>query len=638
MTPASAIAHYRITSKLGEGGMGAVYRATDTKLNREVAIKMLPPALADDAAHMQRFEREAQVLAALNHPNIAAIYGIETGAIVMELVEGPELAGPLPIDTAIAYARQIATALEAAHEKGIIHRDLKPSNVKVTADGTIKVLDFGLAKASEQSAVCSTGSPATSPTLSLAMTQAGMIVGTAAYMSPEQARGKPVDKRADIWAFGVVLYELITGRRLFEGEDISQTMAAVILQEPSYDGIPARLHPLFKSCLEKDPKKRLRDIGDVWRLIGDDAPAPVAVVPKTRQGALKFAVACAAVTTVAAAGLAFVHFSEKPRRAEVTRFTIGLSDLNLWSTVISPDGRHIVNMVNSPGQSARLSLRSLDMLEPRDLPGTEGANFPFWSPDSRYVGFFVGARLKTVDTHGGPPHTVTAAAARSRGGAWSTAGIILFSADGSTLQQIPASGGTSSRSTATSLPQMSPTFLPDGQHFLFASQGQIPEADGIYVSSVDSGHPDHRKPRRILPDVSRTAFVPRLDAAGSSSDAGTLLFVREATLMGAPFDSKALKLTGDIFPVAERIGSTGFALERFSASVTGTLIYHLQDPGNRVYTWYDQQGKVLRALGGKGQYGSISLSPDGSQLAGDGRPMAIPTSGSSTSCAIRRRA
>src|SRR5690242_608754 len=301
MTPQSSIGHYRITSKLGEGGMGAVYRATDTKLNRDVAIKVLPPAFAEDAARMQRFEREAQVLASLNHPNIAAIYGIEQGAIVMELVEGADLAGPLPVDTVIDYARQIATGLEAAHEKGLVHRDLKPANIKVTSDGVIKLLDFGLAKAREESAPTTT-SPTMSPTLSLAMTQAGMILGTAAYMSPEQAKGKPVDKRADIWAFGVILYELLTGRHLYGGgETVTDTLAAVVLKEPDFSSLPEptppRLRRLIERCLRKAPKLRLRDIGDARILLDEPEPAaPATTTPPLAKSAHLLMVAAAVAT------------------------------------------------------------------------------------------------------------------------------------------------------------------------------------------------------------------------------------------------------------------------------------------------------------------------------------------------------
>jgi serine/threonine protein kinase len=286
MSPRQTIAHYRITSKLGEGGRGAVYRATDTKLNRKVAIKVLTPGFAQDADRMARFEREAQVLASLNHPNIAAIYGIEEGAIVMELVDGADLKGPVPVETAIDYARQLATALEAAHEKGIVHRDLKPANIKVTPDGVLKVLDFGLAKATGQGSPVS-GGVTQSPTLSLQMTQAGMILGTAAYMAPEQARGKPVDKRADIWAFGAVLYELLTGGTLFGGgETISDSLAAVITKEPDWTALPAntplRVRRLLQRCLRKDPKQRLRDIGDA-RLALDEPEETLAKPSSVRR-------------------------------------------------------------------------------------------------------------------------------------------------------------------------------------------------------------------------------------------------------------------------------------------------------------------------------------------------------------------
>src|SRR5215467_2892372 len=275
MTP-QTIAHYRITAKLGEGGMGEVWRATDTKLNRDVAIKVLPESFAQDADRMARFEREAKVLASLNHPNIAAIYGVEERALVMELVEGETLHGPLPLDTALNYASQIADALEAAHEKGIVHRDLKSANIKITPEGVVKVLDFGLAAVTQNSS----GDPTTSPTLTISPTRAGMILGTAGYMSPEQARGKPVDKRADIWAFGVVLYEMLTGEQLFQGETISDTLAAVLTKEPNLTRVPAKVRRLLQCCLQKEPKQRLQAIGD-WR-VALEAPVESAPTAKSR--------------------------------------------------------------------------------------------------------------------------------------------------------------------------------------------------------------------------------------------------------------------------------------------------------------------------------------------------------------------
>jgi len=308
VSPPQTIAHYRMIAKIGEGGMGEVYRALDTKLGRDVAIKVIPEAFARDADRMMRFAREARVLASLNHPQIAAIYGVEERALVMELVEGPTLAeriaqGPIPLDEALPIARQIGEALEYAHEKGIVHRDLKPANIKLTADGQVKVLDFGLAKALSNEPV-SGDDPADSPTLTMRATVAGVIMGTAAYMSPEQARGKTVDKRADIWAFGVVLYEMLTGRQLFDGETVSDTLAHVLTKEPDWDRAPAKARHLLRECLAKDPKKRLRDIGDAWRLLEEP--------PVESPSHSKLPWAAAAVAILVAAGVALVHFREMP--------------------------------------------------------------------------------------------------------------------------------------------------------------------------------------------------------------------------------------------------------------------------------------------------------------------------------------
>jgi serine/threonine-protein kinase len=337
--------------------MGAVYRATDTKLHREVAIKILPPAFAQEAGRMQRFEREAQVLASLNHPNIAAIYGIEQGTIVMELVEGENLKSPVPMETAVDYARQIASGLEAAHEKGVVHRDLKPANIKVTPEGVVKLLDFGLAKASEAAVSAAVTSPTMSPTLSLEMTQAGMILGTAAYMSPEQARGKAVDKRADIWAFGVVLYEMLTGRRLFEGETTSDTLAAVLSKEPDWQSVPAKAQRMLKNCLEKEPKHRLRDIADAWRLLDEARVAPV--------------VKSSARWRVAAGVLAVVSAISAWGWWRTTKFVEGMSqpavradlelgpDISFGSTIgpaviLSPDGTRLVFVSRGKDGTPRL--------------------------------------------------------------------------------------------------------------------------------------------------------------------------------------------------------------------------------------------------------------------------------------------
>jgi serine/threonine-protein kinase len=367
MSPESRIAHYRILSKLGEGGMGAVYRASDTKLNRDVAIKVLPAALAGDPQYMARFEREAQTLASLNDPNIAAIYGIEQGAIVMELVEGENLRGPVAIETAIDYARQIAAGLEAAHEKGIVHRDLKPANIKVNADGVVKLLDFGLAKAKEASAGPSGASPTMSATLSLAMTQAGMILGTAAYMAPEQARGKPVDKRADIWAFGVVLFEMLTGKAMFDaGDTVTDVIAAVVTKEPDWPalpkGTPARVRRLLERCLQKDPKLRLRDIGEARILLDQPetpaVPAPGAPSASRWRTLTPWVVAVVALLAAAALGLVAwkaARTGEQP----MSRFLVDLGPDAMrggqLTSVPSPDGRRLAYVVQGTDGIPRIA-------------------------------------------------------------------------------------------------------------------------------------------------------------------------------------------------------------------------------------------------------------------------------------------
>ncbi|MBI3694479.1 MAG: serine/threonine-protein kinase [Acidobacteria bacterium] len=418
---------YEIVAPLGAGGMGEVYRARDARLGRDVALKVLPEVFAKDAERMARFEREAQMLASLNHPNIAALYGLEESggvrALVMELVEGPTLAeriesGPIPPDEAIPIARQIAEALEAAHEKGIIHRDLKPANVKITGDGAVKVLDFGLAKALDDDP--GSANPANSPTISLAATRAGVILGTAAYMSPEQARGAAVDKRADIWSFGVVLYEMLTGRQTFRSDTVADTLAAVLKTDPDWSALPAGVPPglrrLLRRCLERDRKQRLRDIGDV-RLEIDEimnapseqagAPAPLAAPRKSRE---RLAWAAAAALLLAVVAVSFLHFRERPGEVRPVRFQIFPPPKTTYATfdypVLSPDGRRLVFSAGATQDKPLLWLRSLDTLALQALPGADGATRPFWSPDSRFIAFFADQKLKKVDTTGAPPQTL----------------------------------------------------------------------------------------------------------------------------------------------------------------------------------------------------------------------------------------
>ncbi len=464
LSPGTRLGPYEVVGSLGAGGMGEVYRARDSKLNRDVAIKVLLPAVANDPDCLARFSREAQVLALLNHPNIAAIYGLEEGpadhlrqgfggqeaghhtsALVMELVEGPTLAdrlatGALPLDEVLAIAKQIAEALLAAHEAGVIHRDLKPANIKVRPDGTVKVLDFGLAKALDPTGG-SSANAMNSPTLSVHGTQMGVILGTAAYMAPEQARGRVVDRRADIWAFGVVLFEMLTGKRAFDGDDISITLASVLKDDLNWTALPADLptpvRRLLRRCLEKDPKRRLSSIGDA-RLELDDASAPpaedravisapvvAAAAPRSRPLVPWIVAGLAAV--VAATAVAFWapwRATVDPPKASFEVQTNSPGVTTPLMIALSPDGRHLAARVIEQGIS-KLWVRPIERVTGTTLPGTDEAVYPFWSADGRYIGCFAGGKLKKVDILGAPPQTV-ADATDGRGGAWNRDGVILF--------------------------------------------------------------------------------------------------------------------------------------------------------------------------------------------------------------------
>ena len=404
------LGHYRVGEQLGRGGMGEVYLADDLNLNRKVALKFLPDAFAGDPERMARFEREAKLLASLNHPNIAAIYGLEQAEgkrfLVLELVEGETLAqriskGPLPVEEALGVCRQIAEGLEAAHEKGVIHRDLKPANVMITEGDKVKILDFGLAKAlsDETQSVDSSQSP----TLTEAMTRPGVILGTAAYMSPEQAKGKAVDKRADIWAFGCILYECLTGKRAFEGETVTETLAAVLTREPEWEKVPAKVRPLLRRCLEKDPKKRLRDIGDAMRVARKRSGIRACEAPVARLGRRD------CLSLWPRWRVAVIHFRQAPVEAPEMRLEVNTPPTSdPTSLAISPDGRRLVFVASCEGQQ-RLWLRPLDQVTAQPLAGTEGAKYPFWSPDSRSIGFFADGKLKRIDVAGGLPQVLASA-------------------------------------------------------------------------------------------------------------------------------------------------------------------------------------------------------------------------------------
>jgi Tol biopolymer transport system component len=603
---------YEILAPIGAGGMGEVYRARDIKLDREVAVKVLPAALAQDSERLSRFEREAKVLASLNHPNIATIHGVEESggvrALVMELVAGENLKGPLPVEMALNYARQIADALEAAHEKGIIHRDLKPANIMITPAGVVKVLDFGLAAVTQSS---DPSNPANSPTLTISPTRAGMILGTAAYMSPEQARGKAVDKRADIWAFGVVLYEMLTGKRLFEGETISDTLAAVLKTEPDLAQVPAKVRRLLEACLQKDPKQRLQAIGD-WRLLlTDDQPPGVA--PTRSQLGVAGRIA-AAILLLALGALSFVHFRKAPPpEARSVRFQVRLPEKSTGAMFrLSPDGRYLAIAGSLRGNS-RLWVRPLDSLESRPLPGTEGADIPFWSPDSAFIGFYAQGKLKRVALSGGPPQNICDATLEI-GGTWNHDGVIVFTPDlGKPLHRVPASGGVAAPVTtlAGAVLQAFPQFLPGGDRFLYLTIApRKPEVAGVYVGSLDK-----KPPVRILASGLGITYVP----STSSGNRGHLLFLRGSTLTAQAFDPQRLRLSGEMVPLAEPVGTEMLGdLAAFSVSDNGVLAYSSgQEGASRELVWLDRTGKQIGSVGPPGEYNNFRLSPDEKRIVID---------------------
>jgi serine/threonine protein kinase/Tol biopolymer transport system component len=679
LAPGSRLGHYEVVAKLGEGGMGEVWHATDTRLGRQVALKLLPEDFVVDPERHARFEREARVLASLSHPNIAVLFGLEhlqaisgagegagklppyttgpsasdpghglratghdmgraTGALhvlVMELVEGEDLAarvarGPLPVDESLAIALQVASALEAAHEKGIVHRDLKPANVAVTPDGTVKVLDFGLAKAWEADA--GTSNPSLSPTITSRNTREGVILGTAAYMSPEQARGKPVDRRTDIWAFGCLLYEMLTGARTFAGDTVTDVIAAVVTRDPDWSALPPvlgeRTREVLRRCLEKDPKRRFRDIGDV-RFELEEGRKPSAAVPSTAPPAAAVAVAPARAARrplawlggaagVLALGTA-IGWLAAPRPADrrVVEFELQspagtafyLDPERPGAAVVSPDGEAVAFTAEAKGV-VQLYVRPLASAAARPVPGTDGAQYPFWSPDSRSLGYFAGGKLRKVQVMGSASPPVTICDAEEvKGASWGAAGLIVFAPNASSvLMRVPEAGGTPAATTQfdTTLNEEShrhPRFLPDGRHFLYLARvnGGSNE-NGVMVGSIDGG------PGTLL---------LRSPAAAQYAD-GHLLFLREGTLMAQPFDASRRRLSGEAVPVADGVSlvSNATALAVFSASDDGILLY--QSGGTtatRKLVWRDREGRVTGALGDEAVYYDVSLSPLGDQAA-----------------------
>ncbi len=610
LTAGDKLGPYQILAPIGAGGMGEVYRAKDTKLGREVAVKVLPAALAQDPDRLARFEREAKVLASLNHPNIAQIYGIEERALVMELVTGETLKGPLPPATALNYAMQIAEALEAAHEKGVVHRDLKPGNVMVTPDGVVKVLDFGLA-AVAQDPGSNTGNPVNDPTLTMRATQAGIIVGTAAYMSPEQASGKLVDRRADIWSFGVVLFEMLTGQRLFDGETISHTLADVLRGPIDFDKLPRDTPPairgLLKRCLDRNIKNRLRDIGEARIVLENAGDAEVAPPAPVRAARLPWVLATLAILLAAAAS--FLHLREKPPAGAALRLSVPLpARFAVEYVALSPDGRTVAMAADSGGNSG-LWVRALDSLQLRSVSNTDNARHPFWSPDSRSFGFFADGKLKIVAATGGPA-TVLCEAGTGGGGAWNREGVILFGADSGPIQRVNAGGGVPSPVTQAGpgVRHLLPAFLPDGKHFLYLALSPDESKSGLYLGALSQ-----LEGRKLLPDVSSAFIAPR--RKGASND--FLLFRRENALMAQPFRLDTLQLAGDPFSVALQLAHTSTP-PQVAASVAenGILVYLAGPSRNETQlTWVDRSGKELGKVGPLAEQSGVALSPDQKAVA-----------------------
>jgi len=632
------VAHYQITDKLGEGGMGAVYRARDTKLDREVALKFLSPEVANDPERLARFRREAKVLASLNHPHIAGIFGLEEvdgeGFLVMELAEGEDLAqrlkrGPLPIDDASSIARQIALGLEEAHEKGIVHRDLKPANVMVAADGTVKILDFGLARAYADN---DDGDLEHSPTITAAMTQVGTILGTAAYMSPEQAKGKPLDRRSDIWSFGVILLEMLSGRSPFQADTISETVASVLMQPIAWDSLPDETPPglqaLLERCLERDPGRRLRDIGEARIHLEDPAqsvllgastisgPVPVAPESSGRAGWIPWAlVAALAVALLGVALRGGGGPAGEPAPLVMTAIPapedmeFHLSGTNPAPAAISPDGRYVVYGARGSSSAHRLWLKDLSRPETRELPDTDGGQYPFWSPDSRSIAFFANAALRILDLDTGTVRDVVPAT-DGKGGCWMPDGQILFAPDatGGLVRWDPSTGETTPLTSVTEGPDANSHRLPrplGDDAFLYAARTNAGGRAGGTV--VMAARLDGPLTREVVDAQTQAAYA-----------GGYLIYQDETNLVAAPFDAASLEPTGPATTLATDVGIIqGAALGLYSVSDTGHLLYHPGYQATQIaeLSWYDMDGRKRGTVPSDARVGRFQVSPDGRRVA-----------------------
>jgi eukaryotic-like serine/threonine-protein kinase len=636
-TPGSRVGPFEILGLLGAGGMGEVYHARDTRLGRDVAIKVLPAAVASDPERLARFDREARLLATLNHPHIATIHGVESSegvrALVLELVDGPTLAeriarGPLPVAEAVRLAGQIAEALDAAHVKGVIHRDLKPANIKVTPEGQVKVLDFGLAKAFSVDTLDADLTQL--PTVTAAGTRAGVVLGTAAYMSPEQARGHPVDKRTDIWAFGCVLYEMLTGKRPFSGETLSDTIAAILEREPDWSLLPGSVPPdvgrLVRRCLEKDVKRRLRDIGntkiDLDESLTSSAPYPVPTrVRSKRPSALMMALLMGTVALVAILMVAwrFGSFGTSTARSvppgPLTRFVERLPDgLQLAPApafALAPDGRRIAYVAIQNGIRT-IYVRELDDPTPRALPGSQDADQPFFSPDGRWIGFFAEGKLKKIAVAGGAP-VVLCDATIPRGGTWLPDNTIVFApSPASVLLRIPAAGGTP-KAVSTLDRQLNeashrwPHVLPGGHAILYAAGPTVTAREWIEAHIVAQSLETSQR-RQVAPH----GTFPRFATSGH------LLYVQSGIVYAQAFDPDRLDVAGDPFPILNRTtqggGINGGSFE-WTTSTSGLMAYVPGFDREAQLVLVDRAGteRVLQPTGA--YYGGPRLSPDGRQVA-----------------------
>jgi serine/threonine protein kinase/Tol biopolymer transport system component len=618
LAPGQSLLQFRLVEKIGEGGMGVVWKARDTRLNRDVAIKLLPEAMSSDAERIIRFQNEARTLASLHHPHVASIFGFEeSGAhrfLVMELVEGEDLAqrlqrGPLPADEALLIARKLTEGLEAAHEKGIVHRDLKPANVKVTPDGKVKILDFGLAKAFLDNTLQDYPDPSLSPTLTAGPTRAGVIIGTAAYMSPEQARGKPVDKRADIWAFGCVLYEMLTGRRIFPGDTVTDTLASVLKNEPDWSRLPKgtlpRLAALMARCLRKDPRDRLRDIGDARLELAElmtgasDLPATGAT---PRRPALWMGAAAGVLAGVIATSVALRSFAPQPPAPELRKLSIPISELGGgWTEFarLSPDGRHFVYV-----RGGRLWIRDLHRFESTEVPGTEAANTPFWSPDSSRIGFAKDRKLwvRTLGEGQATPVCPIPVSGESNGAAWGTDGKIYFAVFRGDIYEVDAAGGDPRLLLRTDPGEVDfhhPQLLPDGDHLVTATHSKEGTHQVIAVSVSDGA-------RRTL-----GTFEGLGNAVYSPTGHLILNMISgRQRILAVPFSARTLEITGQPFlvvsggqfPSVSANNSMTYSLG--SASVLSELV------------WVDREGRTGQVLGRpRPGLRHPALSPDGRQVA-----------------------